>query len=102
MSRREQIIELLSLTAKPLDVKQIASALGIKPSEIKIIYEDLAHIARSLRGTSSILLMEPPSCLSCGYTFKDLNKPKRPSKCPKCKSERISNPRFIIRDKGSA
>lgn len=101
MSRRERIIELISSVDKPLDVKEIAKALGIKPSEAKTIYEDLAHIARSLRGTSSVLLMEPPSCLSCGYVFKDLDSPRRPSRCPKCKSERISNPRFIIRDRGS-
>ncbi|MEM2810799.1 MAG: transcriptional regulator, partial [Candidatus Korarchaeum sp.] len=43
------------------------------------------------------LLMEPPQCRKCGYIFKDLKKPRKPSKCPKCGSEWISPPRFTIR-----
>lgn len=80
----------------PLDVHQIALALGIERSDAQSLYEDLEHIAKSLRGKGRVLLMIPPTCKSCGYVFRDLSKPKRPSKCPKCRSERITNPQFII------
>jgi len=40
--------------------------------------------------------MVPPTCKTCGYVFKDLDRPKRPSRCPRCRSERISSPLFII------
>lgn len=97
MSRRERIIELLSTTEVPLDVGQIAEALGIDSRSAKMLYEDLEHIARSLKGSGMILLMVPPACKACGYVFKDLEKPRRPSKCPRCKSERVTSPRFIIK-----
>lgn len=99
MSRRERIIETLSSTEEPLDVNQIAAQLGLNPREAKSIYEDLEHVARSLRTSDKALLMVPPTCKTCGYVFRDLDKPRRPSKCPRCKSERISSPLFIIRPK---
>jgi len=97
VSRRERIIELLLEAEEPMDVRQIAEALGLDPRESRSIYEDLAHIARSLRSSGLQLLMLPPVCRSCGYVFKDLERPRKPSKCPRCRSERISSPRFIIR-----
>ena len=97
MSRRERIIELLSTTEVPLDVGQIAAALGIDARNARMLYEDLEHIARSLKGSGMTLLMVPPTCRACGYVFKDLEKPRRPSRCPRCRSERITTPRFIIR-----
>lgn len=97
MSRRERIIEILSSTSEPLDVHQLARELGLDPREAGSLYEDLEHIARSLRNSGMALLMQPPVCRSCGYVFKDLKRLRRPSKCPRCRAERISPPRFIIR-----
>lgn len=97
MSRRERIIELLSASSEPLDASQIAAALGLGPHEVKTVYEDLEHVAKSLRASGMTLLMVPPTCKSCGFTFKDLKRPRKPSKCPRCRSERISSPRFIVR-----
>ncbi len=97
MSRRERIIEILSSAREPLDVSQIAAALGLSASEAGAIYEDLEHIARSLRRSDKVLLMIPPACRSCGYVFRDLRRLRRPSKCPRCRGERISSPRFIIK-----
>lgn len=97
MSRRERIIELLSSSKEPLDVYQISRELGLEPSEAGSLYEDLEHIARSLRNSDLVLLMQPPTCRSCNYVFKDLKKLRKPSKCPRCKGERISPPRFIIK-----
>ena len=97
MSRRERIIELLAATEEPMDVGEIARELGLDPREAASIYEDLEHIARSLKNSGFVLLVQPSTCKSCGYVFRDLKRLKKPSKCPRCRSERIYPPRFIIR-----
>lgn len=94
---REKIVDLLRTTRRPLTVDEIAIALGdVNPKDI---YEHLEHVAKSIYSRSSgreVLLMEPPYCRKCGYVFKDINKPRKPSKCPRCKSEWIAPPRFIV------
>ncbi len=95
-SVRKRIIRVLESSPEPLDVDAIANIIGIEnPREI---YEHLKHIAKSIRKSDTKnLLMMPPKCKKCGYIFKDLDVPKKPSKCPRCKSELIEPPRFIIR-----
>jgi predicted Zn-ribbon and HTH transcriptional regulator len=54
------------------------------------------HIARSLDETDEQLLAAPPTCRDCGFDeFDDLT--NRPSRCPECKSEDVSEPIFTIR-----
>ena len=54
------------------------------------------HIARSLEGTDEQLLAAPPECLDCGFSaFDDLA--NRPSRCPECKSEAVTEPTFTVR-----
>lgn len=53
------------------------------------------HIARSLEGTDEQLLVAPPTCEDCG--FDDFDDPaNRPSRCPECKSEAVSDPAFVV------
>ena len=95
---RERIIEVLKTTSEPLTAEDIIRVLGVNIS-VRDVYEHLTHIAKSVWSRSQgreVLLMEPPVCKKCGYVFKDLNKPKKPSKCPRCKSKWISLSRFII------
>ena len=97
---REKILKLLSETEKPLSVDEICSILGLPLNERDRVYESLVHIAKTVRrrsGGRKQLLMLPPQCRNCGYIFTKLDKPRKPSKCPKCKSERISSPKFIVR-----
>ncbi len=96
-SRRERIIRVLMDADEPLDVFQIACILGLSPREAQSLYEDLRHVARTLKSRGLTLLMAPPACKTCGYVFKDLRKPRKPSKCPRCRSERISPPRFTVK-----
>ncbi|MHC1629148.1 MAG: transcriptional regulator [Candidatus Nezhaarchaeales archaeon] len=96
---REKIVELLRKADEPLTADDIILLLDLEDTRPKDIYEHLKHIAKTVRAQSNnreMLVMIPPSCKSCGYTFTNLNKPKKPSKCPKCKSERISPPAFKI------
>ncbi len=53
------------------------------------------HIARSLDGTDEQLLVAPPECEECGFSdFDDLT--NRPSRCPECKAESVSEPAYRI------
>lgn len=96
-SIRQRIAKLLEGAENPLKAEEIAYALGIDEQEV---YSHLAHIAKSIRrlsGGCKALLMVPPICKKCGYVFRDLDKPKKPSRCPRCRSEWLEPPRFIIR-----
>jgi len=95
---RERIIKLLMECEEPLTASEIATALGVNADEVDI-YEHLRHIAKTVRRLSNnkmMLYMIPPRCRLCGYVFKDIDRPRKPSKCPVCKSERIEDPRFKI------
>lgn len=95
---RERIIEILRSIDRPLSAEEIAQSLNIE-IDVKDVYEHIRHAARSLYAKSrgrEVLVMEPPYCRKCGYVFKDMEKPKKPSKCPRCKSQWIYPPRFTI------
>lgn len=69
-------------------------SLDLKPFEV---YRHIEHIAKSIKSKTNgkiIIVMQPPRCRKCGYIFRDLRKPRKPSKCPKCKSEWIKPPSF--------
>ncbi|MCC6043182.1 MAG: transcriptional regulator [Candidatus Verstraetearchaeota archaeon] len=94
---REKIIKILRESPQPLTAEDIIAALGAEDLEPKDVYEHLKHVAKTVRRRGDeVLVMLPPTCRFCGFTFKDLDKPKKPSKCPKCKGERISPPAFKI------
>ncbi len=96
---RERIVRLLSSAEYPMSAAEIARELGLPPGEVRSVYAHLEHVAKTLNGMyggSLVLLMEPPHCRKCGYVFKSLKKPRKPSRCPKCGSEWIEPPRFII------
>ncbi|MCD6084039.1 MAG: transcriptional regulator [Desulfurococcales archaeon] len=81
-----------------LTVDEIKVLVGEELSNSEI-YEHLRHITKSIRrssGGKKALLMKPPTCRKCSYVFKDLSKPRKPSKCPRCRSEWIEPPAFKI------
>lgn len=91
-TRREKILRLLVESDAPLSVDQISQLLELDQRDV---LEDLRHIARSLQKSGRQLIMAPPRCLKCGYVFS-LDKPKKPSRCPRCRGERISSPSFMV------
>lgn len=97
---RERIIRVLMESRTPLTAREIAELVGLDPVRgEREVYEHLRHIAKTLRrrsGGKAVLYMIPPRCRSCGYVFTDLREPRRPSRCPRCKSQRIEPPRFYI------
>jgi predicted Zn-ribbon and HTH transcriptional regulator len=103
LTTRERILKLLYETGGALTAEEIISLLGQEDLTVKDVYEHLDHIARTVKTRSKgreYLGMEPPYCRKCGYVFKDLSKPKKPSRCPRCKSEWINPPRFMVLRKG--
>ena len=58
--------------------------------------DHVRHIARSLAPADEQLLVAPPTCQECG--FDEFDDPvNRPSRCPECKAETLSEPVFRIR-----
>ncbi|HII61396.1 transcriptional regulator [Pyrococcus horikoshii] len=92
-SRREKIIELL--LERDYSPSELARALDIRgKGSKKLILEDLKAIAKIAKREGMILLVKPARCKKCGFTFRpEIN---IPSRCPRCKSEWIEEPRFKL------
>ncbi len=60
------------------------------------IEKDIEHIRTTLRNDTEFeLFISPATCQLCNYQFP-ADKAKAPSKCPKCKREKIRLPSFKI------
>lgn len=96
-TRRERIISLLE--ERDYSVSELAQVLGIKGKGSKrLILEDLKAIQKILRREEKVLLVKSAECRKCCFRFKpEIN---IPSRCPRCKSEWIEEPRFKIEPKG--
>lgn len=98
LTTRKRIIELLLRDEGPLTAEDIILKLCLRNTADEV-YEHLKHVAKTVRRTyrdSYILIMIPPVCRACGYVFKGLEEPRKPGRCPKCKSDRIDPPAFKI------
>jgi predicted Zn-ribbon and HTH transcriptional regulator len=80
------------LREEPMAAGTIARTFEIQTSDALTHVE---HIARSLDSTDEQLLVAPPECDACGFAdFDDLT--NRPSRCPECKHESVSEPAYRI------
>ena len=59
------------------------------------LLDDLRHLQMSLRHRPERMLVVPPSCRTCGYTFR-IEEPRAPGRCPVCKSEAVLLPVFKV------
>ena len=89
LTLRKAIAELLE--QESFDLREISKRLHIKEREA---LDHLEHVARSVRPKRFI--MEPASCLDCGFVFKKRDRLGTPGKCPICRSQSVSPPRFKI------
>ena len=90
MTRREQIIKILTKEEK--SAQQLANHFQVELFEI---LEDLEHIKYSIKPRK--LTMKQAQCKKCGFVFEERSRVKKPSKCPKCKSEWIMASLFSIK-----
>ena len=88
---RRRMLDLLSQGV--FTARDISQALCIS---IKEVHSHLTHIARSAAGQKKKLVTIPSSCQACGYLFRDRTRFTKPSRCPRCRGERIDEPRFSI------
>ena len=94
---RQRIIDLLADTRMTTD--QLARMLGIPE---RLVEEHLPHVVKTVaRDRSRRFILEPSICLDCGFMFRDRTRLTRPSRCPQCRSEGISAPRYGIDSVGS-
>ena len=88
---RQQMIELLS--RESCGVRDLSRMLRISEKEI---YTHLSHVQRTAISSGRRFHLTPAECLSCGYVFSKRSRFTRPSRCVRCKNERISEPVFQI------
>jgi len=88
---RQSILALLR--QGPATVRQISEEVGIAE---KNVYHHLEHIRQSLQREDSSLSVLPSACRQCGFEFSKRQRLKKPGRCPLCRSESISQPRYRI------
>ena len=85
---RHSVIDLLR--EQTLSAKEISGLVHITEKEV---YSHLEHIHLSLHASGGILAVTPAACR--GFAKRERLTP--PGKCPVCRHEAISAPRFSIR-----
>ena len=88
LTHREWIRQLLERGMHDLD--SLAQLLELK---LTVVEEEVRHAVRS---SGRKLRIEPAECEACGFIFRDRTRLSSPSRCPKCRSERITSPRFTL------
>ena len=89
-TRRQKVLRLLrerSRTLKELAREARASARTVRA--------DLEHIERGLAKGERLMIV-PATCGACDFEFRERRRIETPSRCPKCRSERIDEPLFSI------
>lgn len=75
--------------------RDLARQLGISERQVE---DHLEHISKTLaRDRARRFVLEPSACEECGFVFRERRRLTRPSRCPRCRSEQISPPRYEIK-----
>lgn len=88
---RQRIAELLR--SEELTAHEISQRAGIPERDVA---EHLRHLEHTFERGPERLRTLAPHCIGCGFVFEARRKHGRPSRCPHCKSERLSPPRFRL------
>ncbi len=83
-----------SITGTLYSSRQLAELVGVPERQVE---DHLTHITKSVaRDRTRRFVLEPSRCRNCGFVFRDRTRLTRPSRCPRCRSEAISPPRYGI------
>ncbi len=88
MTRRQEIIAIL--TEQKITLQELANKYKVEMADLA---EDIVHIRFSFKDK---FRMHPAICNYCGFVYREREKVKKPTKCPKCKHEDIVPPLFWI------
>ncbi|HKO30515.1 MAG TPA: hypothetical protein VJU54_05220 [Nitrospiraceae bacterium] len=89
---RQRMIELI--TGARLSSYQLAQMLGIPERQVE---EHLTHVVKTIaRDKTRRFVLDPARCQGCGFIFRDRSRLTSPSRCPHCRSEAITAPRYGI------
>jgi transcriptional regulator len=91
---RQALLE--ALRSGPKTARDLSAEVSLPEREV---VAHLEHLGRSLARGDLELCVEPPRCLGCGFAFKKRDRLDRPSRCPRCKSERIELPLFSVKSR---
>ena len=94
-TKRQKLIKTLKNSNVYIDLRSLMREFEYTSK--KNLIRDIISIMKTLRNEYSQLTILPPSCNSCSYVFKlKKNDLKIPSKCPRCKKQRINWPQIKI------
>ena len=83
-----------SITGTLYSSRQLAELVGVPERQVE---DHLTHITKSVaRDRTRRFVLEPSRCRDCGFVFRERTRLTRPSRCPRCRSEAISPPRYGI------
>lgn len=89
---RQRIADLLTLA--PMTTQQIAAVVKMSERQVE---DHLGHIMKtSARDRSVKFVLHPSECKTCDFVFRDRHRITRPSRCPRCRSELLTDPRYSI------
>lgn len=92
LTPRQYLMQLL--TGHLYSSRQLAEFLTVSERQIE---EHLLHVMRSLaRDRTRRFILEPSACQECGFVFRERTRLTKPSRCPRCRSEAITPPRYGI------
>lgn len=90
-TRRQRIRDLLF--REPQTVRSVSAFLGFGLRDTE---REIQHVIRSVG--KGALVVEPAECEGCGFVFEDRRRLTTPSRCPRCRCERISEPVFWFQE----
>jgi len=89
---RQRILREITGTLR--SSRQLAELIRIPERDIE---DHLTHLVKSVsRDRTRRFVLDPSACQHCSYVFRERTRLRRPSRCPRCRSEDISPPRFGI------
>ena len=96
LTRRQKLMKILKEYSFSIDLRSVMRDLEY--SSKKILIKEIISITKTLKNKGLQVAISPPSCKAYGYVFH-LKKTllKIPSKCPKCREQRIGWPSIRVK-----
>lgn len=88
---RQEILILLEW--QDMTAKELAIEVGIPEGEAE---SHLDHIRRSLAKGKKRFHVLPSKCRTCGFIFAKRKRLSRPGRCPRCRGQSITPPRYRV------